>query len=227
MEPILSFAVAAGAASAIAGLAVKDHRRARTSRRGLLDDCAAHLADSRLAYGGDGFPRLAGLHAARPVRAELIPDTMTIKRLPQLWLSVTLLVSPPISGSIAVLVRPSGNDFYSLTEKLGVALRPLRDLPWEVLARGSGVDPQSLLESLSARIGAILSDPRVKEIAVTPKGLRIVRQAGEGRRGEHLLLRQAVFDNAAVPVADFERLLLALESLEAAVSENFCREPPA
>ena len=64
--------------------------------------------------------------------------------------------------------------------------------------RGAGRNPQALLDRMAPTLGAILADPRIKEIAVTPKGLRLVRQAGEGRRGEHLLLRQAVFDDAAV-----------------------------
>lgn len=220
VEPILSFAAAAGAASAIGALAVKDHRRARAARRSLLNDCLGLLVQERVEYGGDGFPRLTGTRAGRSVRAELIPDTMTIKRLPQLWLSVTVLEPLPTAASLAVLVRPSGNDFYSLTGQLETALDPPPALPWEVMARGSGGNPQTLLNSMAPLIGAILADPRIKEVAITRKGLRIIRQAGEGRRGEHLLLRQAVFAGAAVPAADLQSLLDSLDGLHTAVRET-------
>jgi transcription initiation factor TFIIIB Brf1 subunit/transcription initiation factor TFIIB len=39
----------------------------------------------------------------------------------------------------------------------------------------------------------ILSDKRVKEAVITPRGVRIVRQASEGDRGAHLILRQVRF----------------------------------
>jgi hypothetical protein len=171
------------------------------------------LTEARIAHGSDGFPRLDGVHKGHRIRAELIPDTMTIRRLPQLWLSVTLLARLPVEASFAVLVRPSGADFYSLTEEFSHTIAPPACFPWEVRIRGNNSRSSVLVEQLAAPIAALLADPRIKEIAVTAKGLRIVRQAGEGRRGEHLLLRQAMFDNADVPAADFSTLLSGLERL--------------
>ena len=55
----------------------------------------------------------------------------------------------------------------------------------------------------------------MKEVAITERGLRIVRQAGEGKRGEHLLLRQAIFETAGVPREDLEHILDQLEQLRA------------
>jgi hypothetical protein len=171
------------------------------------------LTDSRISLGSDGFPRLDGAHNGHRVRAELIPDTMTIRRLPQLWLSMTLLARLPVEASFAVLVRPSGADFYSLTEEFLHTVAPPAGFPWEVRIRGNNPRSSALVEQLAAPIAAWLADPRVKEIAMTPKGLRIVRQAGEGRRGEYLLLRQAMFDNADVSATDVSTLLSGLERL--------------
>ena len=61
----------------------------------------------------------------------------------------------------------------------------------------------------------ILADRRVKEIAITDRGLRIVRQAGEGKRGEHLLLRQTVFENANVGRRDLASVLDQLQAIRA------------
>lgn len=213
MEPLVSLAIATGMAGGLAALAARDHRRQRAARRTLLDPCAPLFSSAKFAHGGDDFPRLEGTRKGRRVVAELIPDTMTIKRLPQLWLSLSVYEALPLTSSFAVLVRPSGNDFYSLTERLETTLSPPPGLPWEVLVRGTGNNPQALLERMAPTLGAILSDARIKEIAVTPKGLRLIRQAGEGRRGEHLLLRQAVFDDAAVTAADLEQQLDALDAL--------------
>lgn len=225
--PDLSFAlVACVAAAGTAAVAFREHRQLRAARRNLLESCRSVLADSRLAHGKDGFPRLEGIHKGHFVRADLIPDTMTIRRLPQLWLSVTMLVRLPVDASLAVLVRPSGADFYSLTDSLPHRLAPLGGFPWEVTIRGSDPEAAALLERLSAPLSALLSDPRIKEIAVTAKGLRIVRQAGEGRRGEHLLLRQAMFDDAEVTAPDLSALLAGLERLRADVLAG-AKEPVA
>lgn len=205
--------VACVAAAATAAVALREHQRLRGARRHILEGCRGVLTDARIAHGSDGFPQLDGVYKGHRIRAELIPDTMTIRRLPQLWLSVTLLARLPVEASFAVLVRPSGADFYSLTESLSHGLASPAGFPWEVLIRGSDPRASALFEQLSAPLAALLSDPRVKEIAVTAKGLRIVRQAGEGRRGEHLLLRQAMFDNADVSAADASALLSGLERL--------------
>ena len=63
----------------------------------------------------------------------------------------------------------------------------------------------------------ITSEPKVSEIGVTKKGLRLVWQASEGRRGEHLILRQSVFDEAQVTRSNFARLLGYLDDLSSAI----------
>lgn len=217
MDSLSAILIAAAFAGTLGVVGVREHKALRGARRQLLLDCADVLEKSELRLGGDDFPSLSGTHRGRPVRAELIPDTMTIRRLPQLWLSVTMLEPMPIGGGFAVLVRPSGNDFYSLTETFDLMLTPHAALPWEVLARGENGRSEALLTALGPFLGRILSDVKVKEIAVTRKGLRIIRQAGEGRRGEHLLLRQAIFDNAEVPAGELQRLLGLLDEIAAAV----------
>lgn len=199
--------------AALGWVAMREHRALRAARRDLLSNCLPLVESGSIGCGVAEFPRLSGTYRGRRVAAELMPDTMTVRRLPQLWLSLTLLDSVPVVGGFAVLVRPSGNDFYSLTETFPVTLDPPRDLPWEVLVRGASLDDQQLVDDLAPVMGSILADPKVKELAVTPRGVRIVRQASEGRRGEHLLLRQAVFDEANVPAADFQRVLAWAEDL--------------
>ncbi len=44
----------------------------------------------------------------------------------------------------------------------------------------------------------MFSDPRMKELLVTPKGLRLVRQLAEGDRARYGVFRQADFGNAMI-----------------------------
>lgn len=225
MESTLPFLLALGLAMALGFVVLREHRALRRSRSSLLDRCEDRLQSGRIESGLAEFPRLTGRYTGRPVHAELIPDTMTIRRLPQLWLSVTLLETLPVRGGFAVLVRPSGNDYYSLTETFPHTLQPPGTFPWEVLVRGASLADQRLIDQCGALVAGILSDPKVKEVAVTPKGVRIVWQAAEGRRGEHLLLRQAIFDNADVTPDAFDHILSTLLSLSklAAAAESAVR----
>ena len=204
-------------ASILAVMGWRDHAQRRAMRRGIIDECIGLLDQGTITHSGDAFPNLEGRHSGRIVRAEFVPDTMTIRRLPQLWLYLSRIENRPEISEFAALVRPSGADFYSLTTGFKRRLDPPPGFPQDVLIRGGSDAAQKLLDRLGALIGKILADPKVKEIGVTEKGLRLVWQASEGRRGDHLLLRQSVFDDARVLKSDFARLLAHLDELSLAI----------
>ena len=210
----ISLLLAAASVVAVAYVGVRDHRAAKSARRGVLDRCAGALDSVERGYAADGFPRLTGRHRGSEIRVDLLCDTMTIRRLPQLWMSTTLLDRNPDLPSFAILVRPAGTEFYSLTSRFEDRLDTPEGFPDEVLIRGDE-GAQRLLDELREPLAGILADARVKEVAVTPRGLRIVRQAAEGKRGDHLLLRQSVFEDPSVPHADLARVLDGLQSLRA------------
>jgi hypothetical protein len=205
-------------AGPLAWLAMRDHRKLRASRMGLLDDCTHLFFRPELTHGGDSFPSLSGYVGPGKVDVRLISDTMTIRRLPQLWLQVTAIERVPDVAGIAVLVRPSGYEFYSLTAGFDHVMDTPPEFPREVLVRGENPRAELTLQKLTQPMAAILADPTVKEIAVTRQGLRIIRQAGEGRKGEYLLLRQAVFDEATVAATDLEATLAEIDTLRDAAN---------
>ncbi len=213
--------VAAGLATGIvATMAWRDHARILDARGGLLDDCKGALQQAVITHGGDGLPRLDGIRDQRPIRVALVPDTMTIRRLPQLWMVVTRMDRRPGIAEFAILRRPTGTEFYSLTAHYDHRLEVPANLPDETLARGNGPLAQARLDRAADCIAGIFADARVKEIGVTQKGLRLVWQAAEGRRGEHLLLRQSVFDGAGVDCAALERHLANLDALADAIDRS-------
>ena len=158
-------------------------------------------------------------------RVELVPDTMTIRRLPQLWLKLTRIENRPGLPEFSVLIRPSGNEFYSLTSAHGFILEPPPGLAAEVIARGTERASQRTLDGAQSVLRRLFSDGRMKEVGVTAKGVRMVWQAAEGSRGEHLLFRQCRFDDAAVDPVNLMRVLDQLNALS--VSLNKTREVQA
>lgn len=209
--------LAAGSIAAVLAIGVRDHRTAKAARRGLLDGCINAVERPHLTHGGDGFPHLSGRLLGREVRVDLIPDTMTIRRLPQLWLSTTILDHNAALPRLSVLVRPAGTEFYSLNARFEHRLDAPHGVPAEVLIRGDA-GAERLLAALAETLIDVLADARIKEIVITERGLRIVRQAGEGKRGEHLLLRQSVFEDAAVARHDLATVLDQLQTIRAIAS---------
>ncbi len=214
------YLVAALGCATLVWLTVRDGTRIRSSRRALFNHAQGVVENPAISFGADGFPRLRGLYKCHEVIADLIPDTLTIRRLPQLWLSVTFLERMPDLTAFALLVRHTGTEFYALTHTFEERLEPPVGFPSEIVIRGASQAAQTVLNALEKPLLAILADPRVKEIAVTPKGLRIVRQAAEGRRGEHLLLRQAIFDATSVPAAELASVLTHLAVIHSEIQKQ-------
>ncbi|WP_045835320.1 hypothetical protein [Hyphomicrobium sp. 99] len=200
-------------------VAMREHAKVIAARRPLLDGCANLLSDAVITHGGDGFPSLEGFHSGCFIRVELLPDTMTIRRLPQLWMKLTRIERRPGLPEFSMLARPTGNEFYSLTHDHARILEPPSGLPQEILVKGGGRASQDLLNSLSPVLRRIFAEQRMKEVAVTGKGLRLIWQAGEGDRGQHLILRQSRFDDSAVAPEALAARLKDFDDLSAAIDK--------
>lgn len=219
---LTSAAVLAVAAVGLAGLAViarRDHQAALCTRAALLDDVAVRLQGSLIEIGGDGFPTLIGrLPDRRQIVVTLLPDTLVMRRLPQLWMIVTLHERVERARpSVGALARHTGAEFYSRTLKFPVRIQPPSGLE-ALLLRGDSVLPADEVERISPVLASIFDNSRTKEIAATRRGVLIVRQVSEGERGAHLLLRQSRFPLTGVApdvvfssIADADRLREALD----------------
>lgn len=219
--PSLAFLLMVAALIAITMLAMRDARAATVARNSILNPALGVLDKPELSFDASGFPKIDGLLEGRAFRVALIPDTLTIRRLPQLWLAVTLKRSlPSVRGSVAILIRPSGSDYYSLTERMSEQL-PLPDgFPQECLIKGEGAGAPQTLDRIAPYAAVLLSDPKIKELVVSNRGVRIVRQAAEGKRGEHLLLRQSVFEGARLEAQELRTVVDAITRIENALLES-------
>ncbi|MCG7509334.1 hypothetical protein [Mesorhizobium retamae] len=209
---ITDLALALFAAVAVATLAVvalRDQRRLAVQRRGLLDAAADILDSSRIRLSRDGFPMLDGnLSDGRRLRLELIADTLVCRRLPQLWLKLTLTEhSPQNRPSIGALSRPTGAEFYSLVHDLP-EWGPPPQSETSILMRSDGTATAAEIDRSGSIFSALFRNPAVKEAVITARGVRLIRQAAEGDRGAHLLLRQVRFPLEQIP-ADLIRTAIA------------------
>lgn len=221
---MIATSLTAAALSVAAGLTLwnkarRDHCAAMAQRAALLDEARGLFAGGRTSLAPDGFPRFAAtLPDGRTLALELIADTLVTRRLPQLWLKLTVASDAPLRRFVVgALARPTGAEFYALTHGLPDWAPPPAGLPLLVRAKGAS---ESELARAGAAFEEIFADPKLKEAAATPRGVTVVRQVFEGDRAAHLLLRQARFAAEPVPAESIRRAYDDALLLEAALRED-------
>jgi hypothetical protein len=203
---------AAGTAFAVRG--VRHARRQAAEKRTIFAPSLGSFADPRVSFAPDGYPRLAGRLGGRECRLGIIPDTLALRRLPQLWLTIAL-PSPCLLPSLVVTARPRGDDYVSQAFDYPRQVDVPSWLSRDTMVR-TGPAPVDL-ERLRAPLAALFDDPLTKELCLGPKGCRLVYRLAEGERASHLLLRQCRF-SAKVDAALVEGLACRLAAIEAALA---------
>jgi hypothetical protein len=72
------------------------------------------------------------------------------------------------------------------------------------------------VQAVESQIAAF-DDPHMKELVITPRGVRLVYQAAQGERADYLVLRQARFIQAKVEAGLVKSLLDRAIAIAAAV----------
>ena len=204
----------------IAALARKELRNDLQQRRTLLDAAAGLLENPSVTVAGDGYPRLIGTCDGRKVSLEVVPDSLVPRRLPQLWLKLTLRM-PEASPrpSIGVLARPIGTEFYSRVLGLPDTIAPSFAVDFPLLMRGRGAT-EAAIQRTSGLFRTLFADPELKEIVITPRGAGTVRRIAEGDRGAHVLYRQMRFPVTQVSPEFVRNALAELHLLNEALEPS-------
>lgn len=213
MSPLFPLAAALAALGLWLGFRLIGESRARTRARAAYLDAVKALFD-----GGEtrieptGFPRMTGRRGGLSFDIQAIPDTLTFRKLPALWVMVTLPEPLPLAATLDLMARPSGNEPFTRFTTLPQTLPTLPGLPKEVAIRTDDA-LRALPEALITRHADLFDDPRVKELVISPKGLRIVILAEEADRGRYLIFREAEMGRAPLSPQRIAPLLGRLGAL--------------
>jgi hypothetical protein len=160
------------------------------------------------------FTRISGFLGTDQFDLQALPDSLTYRKLPSLWVMITLPGPLPVQATLDIMARPSGLEVFSRYASLPHSLPCPSYLP-----EGTGIrcdDAARILpESLVARHSTLFADVRAKELLISPKGLRFVLQGDEADRGKYLLFRDAELGRqplAAVRAKDAMQALLTLKA---------------
>lgn len=163
----------------------------------------------------NGFPRMTAHQGDLAFDLQLVQDSLTFRKLPTLWLMVTLPQPMPLTAQMHIMARPTGfepfSNFKSLHQTVDLPL------PADCVAR---CDDPDQVPPLVARHCGIFADPWVKELVISPKGLRIVILADEAARTNYLIFRDAELGITPLPQARLQPILAALTTLRAEILES-------
>ena len=195
-------------ALALAWLQQRRQSTTRAARGRLLDACAGLVEAPRRSANPAGFDRVDGGYRGYAVRLELEEDVSGLRKLPSLWLHLSL-AGHALRGrpTLDILARPRNTEFYSPSGEWDMRVSPRPGWPEDALYRTAGTAPD--VAAIDGDVRRLFADGRMKELVVTPRRVRLTYQAKEARRGDYQLLRAAVFDDEPLPVETVSALLRA------------------
>lgn len=201
----------------------RERAAVRAMRAAIFDPCLPCFDDYRITQDGPAFPVLRGRMRGRQILLEPIADALVMRKLPVLWLRLTLLEPLRIDVTLSLLVRPQGTEFWSPSADLAHRLPLPPGWPVHALLRSDQPAAHSLLARLNPHVLEFFADVHAKELAISPRGVRLVYQLDQARRSNYLVLRTALFDQGTLA----PELLGALAKHAGAVHEALAdtREP--
>jgi len=216
-----AFAAAAAGSAALGWMYHRDRTRVIAHRRSVFEECRGLLDDAELSQDGADYPRLTGRRDEVPVELRLLADTIQLRKLPVLWLLVTIRHPLKIAGVFDMLIRPDNSEYYSPHDRLRTVLPAPPDWPADAVVRCDRPDAVApLLDRLTPHVRAFTEEGRGKELFLAPRGLRLVYRVDESRRGHYLATRQPLFDNDRLARATVEDLIARGFALAADMSRE-------
>ena len=158
-------------------------------RAALFDDCREVLSRAELAHPGSDYPLLSGAYAGRRFLLQPLLDHVGYRKVPSLWLVITVDEALPVTGSVDILFRPDNIEFYSGIDGLPERIHLSTEWPSHHLAKVGPVGWPPPLAAMRAALGEAGESPDLKEVVVTPRGVRVVVRICGVERSHYMVLR--------------------------------------
>ena len=212
MTPLTLLAAALGATAVGLGWRTWVAAKARTAARAGYFDAVAPVFDRVVTRTQPtGFARMTGHLGADAFDLQAVPDNLTFRKLPALWVMVTLPIPLPVQATLDIMARPAGNEPFSHYARLPHSLPCPPALPEGTGIRSDNAAAVPPLDLIASHLG-IFADPKVKELVISPKGLRLVILADEAERGRYLIFRDLETGKTPLPR---DRILPLIDTLRA------------
>ena len=220
MSPLLPLGLALAALGLWLALRLARETRARSAARASFFSEVKPLFDGGEArVQPSGFPRMTGRRNGLAYDLQAVPDSLTFRKLPALWVLITLPAPLPLRATLDLMARPSGNEPFSHFSTLPQSLPTPPVLPAHVAIRSDDAARITAAKLITAHAD-LFDDPQVKELVLSPKGLRIVILAEEADRGRFLIFREAEMGMTPLSPARLAPFLDRLAALRAEIVKD-------
>jgi len=189
----------------------RHHQQVLQDRSTLLSDSDKVLSVTQTQTDRAGFPQLLGEFGGHTVALRLEVDNLTPRKLPIMWLHLTLLRPARSTGSLDILVRPQPSDVFSPGWNWLKTVTPLKSWPQHARYSSQGTVPP--LQAIDNDVRTIFADQYAKELLITPESVRLTYLVRQADRGHYLLLRTADFDMQPIDSAEIGACLRQLQTL--------------
>jgi hypothetical protein len=187
----------------------RSHKKRARAR--FFADCLDLLDSYRVTQEAVAYPILIGKYRGYDIRMEPVIDHMAWRKLPVLWLKATVLTEIPYSGVVDLLMRPHGAENFTPSPDLEHDVTIPEGWPQDGLLCTDDPAAMPPLDVIRPHL-ALFADDRMKELVITPKGVRLVARIWQAVRANYVTFREIKFPGDRV---DRE---LAQELLDTAVA---------
>lgn len=198
---------------------IRETRARRADRAGYFDAVKSLFDGGETRLQPTGFPRMTGRRQGLAFDLQAIPDTLTFRKLPALWVLITLPEPMPLQATLNLMARPSGNEPFTRFATLPQSLPTPPVLPDHVIIRTDAADRAPLVDLITAHAD-LFDDRQIKELVLSPKGLRIVILAEEADRGRFLIFREAEMGRTPLSPTRLAPILDRLATLRDAIVKD-------
>jgi hypothetical protein len=190
----------------------------KRTRASFFADCLDLLDSYRITQEAVAYPLLVGKYRGYDIRMEPVIDHMAWRKLPVLWLKVTVLTEIPYSGVVDLLIRPHGAENFTPSPDLEHHVTIPEGWPQDGLLCTDDPGTMPPLDLIAPHLG-IFADDRMKELVITPRGVRLVARIWQAVRANYVTFREIKFPGDRVD-AELARDLL---ETTIAIAESLAR----
>jgi len=214
---LLGIGIAAALAISLVRQALEKKRAKAIAAQRLFAEVSPLLEGFDMKPGDSvGSWKATGRYQGELFQYHAVTDTLSTRKLPSLWLLLTLPKPQPLTATIDVMMRPAAQSTFSQFDFLPHSLQPAADLPAEALVRSDQANAWFPAEAMTLA-NPVLRGPGGKELLMSPRGLRIVVQVAEADRLRYGVFREARFDDAVIDGSQARTIMDALLALDSAL----------
>ena len=189
---MLIYTVALVGITALVMLYRRDRVRLRNQRAQFFNRCLDLFQSYHITQEGPLFPEATARYRGYEVRLAPLIDDMAWRRVPVLWLRVTVLRSNRHKGILDLLMRPGRVEVFSPSDELHHHLTIPEGWPEQALLCTDDPGGLAPLECITPHL-ALFADPFMKELVVAERGVRVVRMIAQSSRLHYTVFREVRF----------------------------------